>query len=121
MLGFTFLIACATGLLFGLFPAVNAGGTDAAPALKEEGRGMSSGASSIIRKVLVGVQVALSILLLIAAGLFVSTLQNLKLADTGLKTSRLITCQASPATSGYDATRSNQFVKDFKQRAGAIL
>lgn len=31
MLGFTFLIACATGLLFGLFPAVNAGGTDAAP------------------------------------------------------------------------------------------
>ncbi len=120
VLGFTFLIACATGLLFGLFPALNAGGTDAAPALKEEGRGMSSGASSIIRKVLVGVQVALSILLLIAAGLFVSTLQNLKLADTGLKTSRLITFQASPPLSGYDTTRTKQFIKDFKQRAEAM-
>ena len=86
VLAFTFAVACSTGLLFGLFPAFSAGNTEAAPALKEEGCGMSTGASGIIRKALVGIQVALSILLLIAAGLFVKALQNLKLANTGLVT-----------------------------------
>lgn len=119
VLGFTFGVACATGLLFGLFPALHAGRSDAGPALKEEGRGMSSGASGLVRKLLVGVQVALSILLLIAAGLFVRTLQNLKLTDTGLKAERLVTFQANPPLSGYDATRTKQFVKDLKQRAEA--
>ena len=86
VLAFTFAVACSTGLLFGLFSAFSAGNTEAAHALKEEGRGMSTGASGIIRKALVGIQVALSILLLIAAGLFVKALQNLKLANTGLVT-----------------------------------
>ena len=120
VLAFTFSVACLTGILFGLFPAWNAGKTDAAPALKEEGRGMSSGASGLVRKVLVGVQVALSILLLIAAGLFVRTLQNLKLAETGMQTNRLITFQVNPALNGYDSSRTKQFARDFKQRAEAM-
>ncbi|WP_031498349.1 ABC transporter permease [Bryobacter aggregatus] len=119
VMAFTFGIACATGVLFGLFPAYNAGQTDAAPALKEEGRGMSTGSSGLVRKVLVGVQVALSILLLVAAGLFVRTLQNLKLTDTGLEPSRLITFQANPPLSGYDTAKTKQFMRDFKQRAEA--
>jgi predicted permease len=117
VLAFTFGVALLTGILFGLFPALSAGQTDAAPALKEEGRGMSTGSSSVVRKGLVGFQVALSILLLIAAGLFVKTLQNLKLADTGLATTRLITFQAEPSLSGYSTERIKQFIREFKQRA----
>ncbi len=119
VLAFTFAVACSTGLLFGLFPAFSAGNTDAAPALKEEGRGMSTGASGFVRKTLVGVQVALSILLLIAAGRFVKTLQNLKLANTGLVTSRLITFEAEPSINGYSVEKIKQLIRDFKQRAEA--
>ncbi|MCX6612640.1 MAG: ABC transporter permease, partial [Acidobacteria bacterium] len=119
VLAFTFGIAFVTGILFGLFPAISAGNTDAAPALKEEGRGMSTGSSGFLRKALVGVQVALSILLLIAAGLFVRTLQNLKLANTGLVTSRLVTFQADPAIGGYSVEKIKQLIRDFKQRAEA--
>ncbi len=116
VLAFTFAVAGGTGILFGLFPAFGVANTDAGPALKEEGRGMSSGGKAIVRKVLVGVQVSLSILLLIAAGLFVRTLQNLKLADTGLELNRLVTFQSEPAQIGYDATRVKQFARDLKQR-----
>jgi predicted permease len=119
VLTFTFAIALVTGILFGLFPALSAGQTDAAPALKEEGRGMSTGSSSVVRKGLVGLQVALSILLLIAAGLFVRTLQNLKLADTGLMATRLITFQSEPSLSGYSTERIKQLIREFKQRAEA--
>lgn len=120
VMAFTFGIAFATGLLFGLVPAWSAGRTDAAPALKEEGRGMSTGSSGLVRKTLVGVQVALSILLLIAAGLFVRTLQNLKLAETGLQTTRLITFQAEPSLSGYSTDRIKQFYKEFRQRVTSM-
>ncbi len=116
VLGFTFGVACCTGILFGLFPAFGVANTDAAPALKEEGRGMSAGGRAWIRKTLVGVQVSLSILLLIAAGLFVRTLQNLKLADTGLQLTRLVTFQAEPGMLGYDVTKIKNFSRDLKQR-----
>ncbi len=119
VLAFTFAVALGTGIAFGLLPAIAAGRTDAAPALKAEGRGLSSGASSFIRKSLVGVQVALSIVLLIAAGLFVRTLQNLKLTDSGLQPERLITFQAEPSLSGYSQERIKQFIREFKQRAEA--
>lgn len=120
VLAFTFGVALITGLLFGIFPALSAGRTDAAPALKEEGRGMSTGASGAVRKTLVGVQVALSILLLIAAGLFVRTLQNLKFASTGLVTTRLITFQSEPSLSGYSTERIKQFLREFRQRAEGL-
>lgn len=119
VLAFTFSVALVTGLTFGLLPALAAGRTDAAPALKAEGRGISSAASSLLRKSLVGVQVALSIVLLIAAGLFVRTLQNLQFADSGLKPERLITFQTQPSLSGYSPERIKQFARDFKQRAEA--
>lgn len=120
VLAFTFGIALATGLLFGLFPALGVAHTDSAPALKEEGRGMSSGGRAWIRKALVGVQVALSILLLIAAGLFVRTLQNLKLAETGLQTSRLVTFQSEPGMLGYDPTKIKNFSRELRQRLLAL-
>ncbi|MDX2269617.1 MAG: ABC transporter permease [Bryobacter sp.] len=120
VLGFTFGVSTATGLLFGLLPALTASTTDAAPALKEESRGSSSGSGAFLRKVLVGVQVALSVLLLVSAGLFVRTLQNLKLADSGLKIERLVAFRAEPGNMGYSVTKIKQFARDLKQRLEAL-
>ncbi len=117
--GFTLGVAMLTGLLFGMVPALTAARADAAPALKEEGRGMSSG-SGFLRKALVGVQVALSVLLLIAAGLFVRSLMNLRNVDTGLKVSHLITFGIDPSLNGYTAARMHTFQKELVARLKAL-
>ena len=79
VLGFTVLISVLTGLLFGLAPALRATGLDLIPALKETAGTLRMGGSRLaIDKILVVAQVALSLFLLIGAGLFVRTLQNLK-------------------------------------------
>lgn len=80
---------------------------------------MSSGSGNLLRKALVGLQVALSIILLIAAGLFVRTLQNLKQAETGLATNRLITFQMEPNLIGYSKDRTKQFMRDLISRLEA--
>jgi putative ABC transport system permease protein len=82
VLGFTTAVSLATGVLFGLAPALQ---TTRGPscALKEDSR--MSGSPSRLLSSLVSAQVALSLLLLIGAGLFVRTLQNLKSVDLGFK------------------------------------
>lgn len=120
VLGFSFGVALVTGMLFGLLPAWTAGRTDAGPALKEEGRSVSAGGSSWLRKGLVSAQVALSVLLLIAAGLFVRTLENLKATQSGLETRRLVTFQADLGNQGYSVERVKEFFREFRERAGAV-
>ena len=88
---------------------------DAAPALKEEGRGMSSG-SGLLRKTLVGIQVALSVVLLIAAGLFVRSLENLRKVDTGLNVSRLVQFSVDPSLNGYTAQRISTLERELVAR-----
>jgi predicted permease len=65
-------------------------------------------------------QVALSFLLLFGAGLFVSSLQNLKTADTGVELENLITFQLSPALNGYDDERATIFYRALRERLGAL-
>ncbi|HZS45501.1 MAG TPA: ABC transporter permease [Blastocatellia bacterium] len=79
VLFFTFLVSVSTGLLFGLAPAFRATGMDLVPALKEEvGNVRVAGARLGMDKILVIVQVALSLFLLIGAGLFVQTVKHLR-------------------------------------------
>src|SRR5882724_8229104 len=81
---FTLLISLVTGVLFGLAPALRATGFDLVPALKETSGNLRMGMTRVaIDKVLVVVQVALSLFLMIGAGLFVRSLQNLKSVDAG--------------------------------------
>ncbi len=112
---FTFGVAAFTGLLFGLIPALTAARADAARALKEEGRGMSSN-SGLMRKTLVGVQIALSVMLLIAAGLFVRSLENLRMVDTGLNISRLVQFSVDPSLNGYTAQRISTLERELVAR-----
>ena len=86
VLGFTFAMAVLTAFLFGLIPAMQATRPDLAPTLKDEAGNISGAGSQVyFRKILVVAQVALSLLLLIGAGLFVKSLQNLKQLNPGFK------------------------------------
>jgi predicted permease len=81
---FGMLLALATALAFGLAPAVRARKGDVASAMREEGRGASPGrGASVTRKVLVGVQVAISLVLITGAGLAVRSLARTRAVDPG--------------------------------------
>jgi putative ABC transport system permease protein len=82
VLGFTSATAILTGILFGLAPAFQTTAAEPSPVLKEEAR---SNARTRLLSSLVSMQVALSLLLLIGAGLFVRTLQNLQNVDPGFR------------------------------------
>jgi predicted permease len=110
ILGFTLALTFLTGIVFGLLPALRASRPDPWTTLKDTvGSIAGSGGSLFLRKGLVAAQVTLSFLLLFGAGLFVRSLQNLKTADTGVALDNLVTFQLSPALSGYDAPRTNNF------------
>jgi predicted permease len=83
VLGFTLGVALVTALLFGMLPAFRATGLEFTPALKD-GRGSSSSTTrgALARSLIVG-QVALSVVLLVTAGLFVRSLINLSDVETG--------------------------------------
>jgi predicted permease len=107
---FTLLLTFATGIIFGLLPALRASRPDPWTTLKDTlGSIAGSGGSLFLRKGLVAAQVALSFLLLFGAGLFVRSLANLKTADTGVALDNLITFQVSPALNGYDTPRAMAF------------
>ena len=91
MLVFNFALSLATGLLFGLVPALRSTRPNLAPTLKDQvGAVVGGGGGVRLRKGLVVAQVMVSVLLLISAGLFIRSLRNLRLLDLGLKTDNLI-------------------------------
>ncbi|HEV3058080.1 MAG TPA: ABC transporter permease [Vicinamibacterales bacterium] len=109
ILGFTIGLTCATGIIFGLLPALRASRSDPWTTLKDTvGSIAGTGGSLFLRKGLVTVQVALSFLLLFGAGLFVRSLQNLKTTNTGVALDNLVTFQLAPQLNGYDGPRTVQ-------------
>jgi predicted permease len=116
-LAFTFALSCATGLVFGLLPALRASRPDPWTTLKDTtGTIAGAGGSLFLRKALVVSQVALSFLLLTGAGLFVRSLQNLKATETGVALENLIAFELSPALSGYDNARATLFYNELLDR-----
>jgi predicted permease len=117
ILSFTLVLTFATGIIFGLLPALRASRPDPWTTLKDTvGSIAGAGGSLFLRKGLVTAQVALSFLLLFGAGLFVRSLQNLKTTETGVNLDNLVTFQLSPALSGYDEPRAVQFYGSLLER-----
>jgi len=117
ILGFTLALTVATGVVFGLLPALRASRPDPWITLKDTVGSIAGGGGSLfLRKGLVIAQVALSFLLLFGAGLFVRSLQNLRTTDTGVALDNLVTFQLSPTLSGYDAGRTTQFYESLLTR-----
>jgi predicted permease len=117
ILAFTFGLSLATGIIFGLLPAMRASRPDPWTTLKDTvGALAGTGGSLYLRKGLVAAQVALSFLLLFGAGLFVRSLQNLQTTETGVALDNLVMFQVSPALSGYDNQRTVNFYERLLER-----
>ena len=91
VLGFTTLVSMATGLLFGLAPALHLSRAGSDESLKDAGRGSSAGAATRTRQVLVVAEVALSLALLASAGLLVRSFLQLRQVDPGFVPQQALT------------------------------
>ena len=121
MLLFTGAICCATGTLFGLVPALQGTRPDLAPTLKDQaGAVVGGGAPVRMRKALVTAQVTLSLLLLIGAGLFIRSLQNLRDLGPGFRPDHLVAFNIDPSLNGYNVERSKAFYQRLTDVVGAI-
>jgi predicted permease len=116
VLGFAALVSFATSLLFGLVPALQAARPQLVDALKEDGGRVVPGGHARLRKGLVVAQVALSLLLLVGAGLFARSLWNLRALDPGFDTTGVVTFSVDPTLSGYDATRTAAFYRQLQEQ-----
>jgi len=120
VLGFALVVSLLTGLVFGLMPALQATRPHLASTLKEEGRGVVGGTSVLLRKGLVVAQVALSLLLLIGAGLFVHSLKNLKELDPGFRTANLVSFSVDPTLSGKPQEWSFEYYRRLSERMQSL-
>ncbi|HEY9230929.1 MAG TPA: ABC transporter permease, partial [Blastocatellia bacterium] len=115
VLGFTFAVSLLTGVLFGLVPALQASKPDLNEALKEGGRGTSEGRrGKRIRSLLVVGEIALSLVLLIGAGLLIKSFIHLQKFDLGFNPNNLLTLRVQLAGSKY---REDPQVVNFFQQA----
>lgn len=101
VLGFTIGLSLLTAILFGLVPAWRSSRIDLTPALKETAKSFGGLSRSLLSKSLVVVQVAMSLLLLIGAGLFLRTLHNLQTVPTGFNSENLLVFNVEPNLVGY--------------------
>jgi putative ABC transport system permease protein len=99
--GVTIAVSLATGILFGLAPALQASGQNAAETLKEGGRSDSGGARQRVRGLLVISDFALSLMLLIGAGLMLRSFLALQAIDPGFQQDHLLTMVVSVGGSQY--------------------
>jgi len=121
MLLFAFALSVATGLLFGLYPAVRASKAQLTSALRDQsGQTTATRETGRLRKVLVTMQAAMALLLLISAGLFGRTLVNLSRIDLGIRADHLTTFTVSPRLNGYDDARAVQFFQDLTARLSVL-
>jgi putative ABC transport system permease protein len=100
---FAFALAVATGVLFGIIPALQATRVTVSSTLKNEAGAVIGGSAHFrFRRGLVVAQIALSLLLLVGAGLFTRSLQNLRALDPGFQPDRLVAFAIDPSLNGYD-------------------
>jgi putative ABC transport system permease protein len=118
---FAAALAIGTGILFGLFPALHSTRPDLISSLKGQS-GQPSGARSAarFRHSLATAQIALSMALLVSAGLFTRSLFNVSRVDLGLHADNVVTFQISPARNGYKAEQSRQLFERVEDELSAL-
>lgn len=119
VLAFTAAVAVLTGVLFGLASAVQAARQHPAGALQEGARAMGGSAGRFGKLLMVG-QVALSVVLLTGAGLFVHSLENLRGFRRGFQTDRVLSVQLLPVPNGYKNIDNLSYYSELVQRTAAI-
>jgi predicted permease len=114
-------IALATGVVVGLVPALRASRTDLNDVLREGGRSMAEGAGRHrLRSALVVSQVAVSLILLIAAGLFVRSVQRAQSVDLGFDPRHVLNLSMDVSQLGLDEARGRAFYREVESRVRAL-
>jgi predicted permease len=121
MFSFSLALSIATGVLVGLLPAIGRKRPEVAPALKEQSSGLSAGVSSSrTRRVLAGVQICLSLLLLTGAGLFAISVAKLLHTDLGFEADNLVSFSIDPSLSGYSKERGLEVFRQLEERLRSL-
>ncbi|MGV3709314.1 MAG: ABC transporter permease [Gemmatimonas sp.] len=118
---FAAALSISTGFLFGMFPALHSTRPDLVTSIRANA-GQISGARAAnrFRSTLVTVQIALSMALLICAGLFIKSLVNVSNVELGVNVENVVTFGISPQQSGYDNARSRLLFKRVEEELAAI-
>ena len=114
-------LTIGTGLLFGLFPAIHSTRPDLVSSLKgQAGQPSGARAAARFRTSLATAQIALSMALLVSAGLFTKSLMNVSRVDLGLKVDNVIMFGLSPELNGYTTERTKQLFERLEDELGAL-
>jgi putative ABC transport system permease protein len=119
-LAFTLLLTLATGLLFGLVTAVRATRVPLHESLKEGGRSSGGGAHQRLRNGLVVAEMALSLVLLVGAGLCLQGLRQARRIELGLDPDRVLTANLQIGMNGYTPETGLGFYRELRRRLAAL-
>ena len=120
------MLSVLTGLVFGLAPAIQATRVDLMPALKEVRAGALAGTAGRgwsrvgLSQVLVVAQIAFSLVLLVAAGLFGRTLSNLHAIELGFNRENVLLFTIRPGAVGYEGPALKRLYGDLRERLGQV-
>jgi len=118
---FSLLLSCATGILFGVAPALETSRPGLVPALKGADPSLGERRTRFdLKKILVVGEVALSLLLLIAAGLFVRGLQSARAIDPGIAVDKLVSAPLSINLLRYTSAQGREFYRQTVERVGRL-
>jgi predicted permease len=119
MFAFAAALSAITGVAFGLLPAFRATRVDLASDMKASSRSVAASRSWLSRGLLV-LQVAVSLVLLVGAGLFLRTLQNLRGVDIGFNPDHLLMFVVNPQLNHYDEARRAEVFRSIEERLRAV-
>jgi predicted permease len=118
---FALALSIFTGIIFGIIPALQGTRNQLATTLKDQATGVLGGFGNLrLRKTLVVMQVALSLMLLIGAGLFTRSLYNVKNIDAGFRTDHLISFAVQPGLSGYSQERIRSLYEQLQDNISSM-
>ena len=118
---FAGLLSIGTGFIFGMYPALHSTRPDLVTMLKDAaGQPSGARAAARFRTSLVTAQIALSMTLLVTAGLFIKSLMNVSRIDLGLRAENVVTFRISPLLNGYEPERSQALFARTEQELAAL-
>jgi predicted permease len=118
---FAAVLSISTGLIFGLFPALHSTRPDLVTTIRANAGNLTvTRGAARFRATLVTAQIALSMALLITAGLFLRSLTNVSRVDLGVSVDNVITFGVSPELNGYEPERAKQFFQRVEEELAAL-
>src|SRR5207302_5903734 len=125
VLAFTIAVTLVTGILFGLAPSLRNSRVDLTPSLKESASSLPGAAAHTGRRFRLGdglvvAQVALSMVVLVGAGLLVRTLRNLRGINPGFDAQNVLLFGLDPVLAGYTDQQTQQLYSNLQQRFAAL-